>query len=46
MRNGVKGRVGVNGRDKVTKNGRRKKRKKYEVDNDEEMERDKPSSVT
>ncbi len=46
MRNGVKGRVGVNGRDNGTKNGRRKKRKKYEVDNDEEMERDKPSSVT
>ena len=44
--NGVKGRVGVNGKDKGTKNGRRKKRKKYEADYDEEMERDKPSSVT
>ena len=44
--NGVKERVGINGRDHNTKNGTRKKRKKYEVDHDEEMERDKPSSVT
>ena len=44
--NGVKGRAGVNGKDHNTKNGTRKKRKKYEVDYDEEMERDKPSSVT